>query len=148
MYGPSKLATLLGLIAVAAAAVVPLDPVAAVAPLDVVAADAPLNVVTKPNDGNMTALLCNLHYEVYEEDGCGGDSSTGMCNGELGNCKNLKGMGSKSITVGNNLYSPTITVIGYSKYDCVGEVQRITLSQGTASCLRYGPSFHSIKAQR
>ncbi|KAG0331234.1 hypothetical protein BG000_011095, partial [Podila horticola] len=54
MYQPSKLVTLLGLIAVAAAAIVPLDPIAA---------DAPLNVTTKSTDGDMSILACDLHYE-------------------------------------------------------------------------------------
>ncbi|KAF8928821.1 hypothetical protein BGZ47_001415 [Haplosporangium gracile] len=137
MYRPSKLAALLGLIAVAAAAIVPPDSIAA---------DAPLNVTTEFTDGGMSILACDLHYEVYEKDGCDG-TSTGMCAGNLAECKDLKGMGSKSITVANNMYD-SITVIGYSSYGCKGEVQRITFTKGTASCLRYGPSFFSITAQR
>ncbi|KAG0247778.1 hypothetical protein BG011_000927, partial [Mortierella polycephala] len=57
MYGPSKLVALFGLIAAAAAAVVPLDAAATNAPLDV--AVKPLN-----QTGKMSANVCNIHYEV------------------------------------------------------------------------------------
>ncbi|KAK5807953.1 hypothetical protein F5H01DRAFT_370850 [Linnemannia elongata] len=136
MYRPSKLAILLGLIAVAAAAIVPLDPNAA---------DAPLNFTLKPTDGD-SIQACDIHYEVYEEDGCGGGTSKGLC-GALDNCRDLKGMGSKSITVGNNMHA-SVTVTAYRDFGCNTEIQKVVLSQSTAACLRFEPSFYSIKAVR
>ncbi|KAG0278166.1 hypothetical protein BGZ95_004556 [Linnemannia exigua] len=140
MYRPSKLAALLGLLAVAAAA--------AIVPQDDIAADAPLNVTTTLTDGDVSILSsCHIHYEVYEQDGCYNGASSGICAPKLGECRNLRGMGSASITVGNNEYD-SATVIGFSDYDCKTEIQRVTLRKGTATCLRYTPQFFSIMAQR
>jgi hypothetical protein len=140
MYGPTKFVALFGLIVAAA---VPLDALAASVPLDAVAADCSFDITTKSTEVKMSSLFCGVHYEVYSGYECSGRSN-GMCAGF--DCTNLRGIGSQSIILENNIDRP-IWVTAYSDFDCSGEVQKIWLVAGTSACLRYHSEFNSMKAE-
>lgn len=79
----------------------------------------------------MFSMDCNIYNKVYEKDGCSSGSSRGLC-GSF-ECRDLKGMGSESITVRKNM-NRAITFIGYSRWGCSREVQRVTMVRHTSTC--------------
>ncbi|KAG0236467.1 hypothetical protein BGW42_003373 [Actinomortierella wolfii] len=138
----AKFVAILGFVAaLASAVVVPVEETANTLIVDV---QPRAEKDITPNNNNPIRIMgdCDVHYEVYEDDDCDG-RSTGICNKDA--CRDLRGMGSESVTVGNNA-NGWITVKGYTKFGCEGShVALVQLAPGGVNCMRYSNGgFYSL----